>query len=159
MDDGQPEPLDPAVRRAVEDSYARQGLLRTLSARLTSVRVGRVSIVVPVRPEVSQQDGFVHAGVLVTLADHAAGAAGFTLCDEHETVLTSSLSVYLLRPAIGSTLRCEAQVLRGGQSVVVAETNVFVEQGASSKLAVRATVQLARVALPKASKSERPPAK
>lgn len=141
----------------VESLCARAPFIAHLGVKLSRVGKGFVEILLPAKHEHLQQDGFVHAGVLVTLADHAAGGAALTLCAEHETVLTSSVSVFLLRPAIGSTVRCEAQVIRAGRTNTVVEANVHAGQGSSEKLVVRATVQLSRVSLPAKKQSERPP--
>jgi uncharacterized protein (TIGR00369 family) len=109
-------PLDPAVRRAVEDSYAQQGLLATLHARLTEVRPGRVSIVLPVRAEVSQHDGFVHAAAVTAILDSACGYAALTLGAVGSAVLTIEFKVNFLEPAMGEFIEATGTVIRPGRT-------------------------------------------
>jgi uncharacterized protein (TIGR00369 family) len=72
-----------------------------------------------------QQDGFVHAGVQATMADHTAGAAASTLAPEGRLVLTAEFSVKLLRPARGERLVCRASVLKPGSQLVFIESEVY----------------------------------
>jgi uncharacterized protein (TIGR00369 family) len=89
-----------------------------------------------------QQDGFAHAGVLTTLADHTAGAAAYATVPDDRTVLSVSFTVQLLRPAKGP-LRCRAEVLRAGKNLIFAESSVFA--GTPEKLVCRMGITLASV--------------
>jgi uncharacterized protein (TIGR00369 family) len=109
-------PLEHEVRRAIEDSYARQGLLRTLSARLTEARAGRMSIVLPVRPEASQQDGFVHAAAVTAILDSACGYAALSLAPPRSAVLTIEYKVNFLEPAKGEFIEAVGTVVRPGRT-------------------------------------------
>jgi len=71
-----------------------------------------------------QQDGFIHAGVVSTLADHLGGAAGWTRVGDRETVLTVEFKVTFLRPAKGPLLRAEARVIRAGRRLIFTEAEV-----------------------------------
>ncbi len=72
-----------------------------------------------------QQDGFVHAGVMATMADHTAGYAGFTTVDPGFQILTVEFKINFLKPAFGRTLSCRGRVIRGGSRIIVAESEVF----------------------------------
>lgn len=72
-----------------------------------------------------QQDGFIHAGVMATMADHTAGYAAFTTVDPGFQILTVEFKINFLKPAFGRTLRCTGRVLRGGSRIIVAESDVF----------------------------------
>jgi len=109
-------PLDPDVRRAIEASYGRQGLLRTLSARLTDVDAGRISIILPVRPEASQQDGFVHAAAVTAILDSACGYAALSLAPAGSAVLTIEYKVNFLEPARGEFIEAIGTVVRPGRT-------------------------------------------
>lgn len=92
-----------------------------------------------------QHDGFVHAGVIATLADHTAGASSGTVCGADEIPLTVEFKINLLRPAVGERLRCRAQVLKPGRMLVIAESEVYVVNNAREKLVAKAMVTLALV--------------
>jgi uncharacterized protein (TIGR00369 family) len=77
-----------------------------------------------VDPRHRQQDGFVHAGVVSTLADHTGGAAGWTRVAPRDSVLTVEFKVTFLRPAAGPVLECEARVIRAGKRLIFTEAEV-----------------------------------
>jgi uncharacterized protein (TIGR00369 family) len=81
-----------------------------------------------------QQDGFVHAGVTTTLADHAAGGAAATLVSADETVLTSEYKIHFLRPAKSERLVCRATVLKPGSMLIVAEAEVRAAESLVAKM-------------------------
>jgi len=72
-----------------------------------------------------QQDGFVHAGVQSTMADHTAGAAAGTLIGSGDIVLTAEFKINLLRPARGGHLLCRARVINPGRKLMVVESEVY----------------------------------
>lgn len=90
-----------------------------------------------------QQDGFVHAGVQATIADHTAGAAAATLIGPDEMILSAEFKINLLRAARGERLTCSARVLKPGNQLTVVESEVFCHQGEERKLVSKATVTLA----------------
>ncbi len=124
--------------------FARAPFMRWLGVDAASTAPGRVEATLRVRPELLQQDGFVHAGVQTALADHTAGAAAATLTPAGKTVLSIELKINMLRPATGQLLRCVAEVLRAGRTVTVVESSVYAEE----KLVAKATVTLAVVDIP-----------
>ena len=90
-----------------------------------------------------QHDGFVHAGVIATMADHSAGAAATTLLAEGQIVLTAEFKISLLRAARGDALRCVAVVIKAGSRITFAEAEVHCETGSTARLVVKASVSLA----------------
>ena len=98
-----------------------------------------------IRPEHRQQDGFVHAGVMATMADHTAGYAAFTVVSESYQILTIEFKINFLRPAGGEELLCRSRVLRPGQQILVAESEVFDRRPGSEKLTAKAQVTLMAV--------------
>ncbi len=87
----------------------------------------------------------MHAGVQATMADHTAGGAGGTLVKEGDLVLTAEFKINFLRPAIGESFRCRAMVLKPGKTLIVAESEVYANQGGTEKLVAKAIVTLAVV--------------
>ena len=115
----------------VRTSFDRQGLMRTLGAALKSVGPGEVRIEMAVRPELSQQHGFVHAGAVIAIIDSACGYAALSLADAANEVLTVELKVNLLAPARGDTVRAVGRVLRRGRTLTVCQGDAFAIEGGS----------------------------
>lgn len=109
----------------VHDSFNKQAFMHTLGAALTYVEAGAVTIELPVRSDLTQQHGFVHAGVVASIADSACGYAAFSLMPEGSGVLSIEYKVNLLAPAKGEKLIARARVVRAGRTITVCEANVF----------------------------------
>ena len=101
-----------------------------------------------------QQDGYVHAGVQATMADHTAGTAASTLLRPGQYVLTAEFTINLLRPARGELLRCRARVLKAGSRLTVVESEVHCSSGDISKLVAKAMVTLSVMAAPGVAPAE-----
>lgn len=118
--------------------------IRDLGCQLIALDDGFCESRIALETRHQQQDGFVHAGVQATLADHTAGTAAVTLISEGELVLTAEFKVNLLRAAKGRYLLCRSQVLKPGRSLSVVESEVFVERDDGQQVLVsKATVTLA----------------
>ncbi len=113
----------------VRRSFEQQAFLKTIGARLVRVGKGRVAISIAVGAPVTQQHGFVHAGVVSALADTAAGYAAMTLLPERVEVVTAEFKINLLKPALGDELLAEARVLRSGRTLSVSAADVFAIRG------------------------------
>ena len=94
-----------------------------------------------------QQDGFVHAGVMATMADHTAGYAAFTLVSESERILTIEFKINYFKPAVGDTLICRSRVVHPGKKIIVSESEIFSLNNQSEKLVAKAMVTLMAVVL------------
>lgn len=118
----------------VEASFAQQGLMRVIEARVAEVAPGRCVIEAPFRKTLTQQHGFLHAGVLTMLADNACGYATLTLLPPEQEVLTAELKVNFLRPARGVLAIARAEVLKPGRTLTVARAEVWMrmEDGAET---------------------------
>lgn len=100
-----------------------------LGAALEAVRPGRVEISLAFRPELSQQHGFFHAGIVSTIADSAGGYAAFTLFAADAGVLTVEFKVNLLAPADGERVVAVGEVIRSGRTLTVCRIDAHVEKG------------------------------
>ena len=118
----------------VRDSFARQGAMRHIGAALTAVEPGYCAIALPVRPEVAQQHGFVHAGMVSTIVDSAGGFAGFTLFPEDSSVLTVEFKLNLVAPARGERLIAEGFVVKPGRTLCITRGEVHAENGGTRTL-------------------------
>lgn len=136
---------NPDFREAARAIFHTAPFITDLGLVLSDFGPGWCESVLPVAPRHLQQDGYVHAGVQATMADHTAGCAGGTLVRANETVLTAEFKINLLRPALGERLRCRATVLKPGKTLIVAESEVYAIRDGVEKLAAKATVTLAPV--------------
>ena len=117
------------IQPRVAESFARQGLMRHLGARLVEANSGRCVIEVESAGELTQQHGFFHAGVSSAIADTASGYAALSLMPEDASVLTVEFKINLLNPADGALLRATAQVLKPGRTLMVVSASVDVVKG------------------------------
>jgi uncharacterized protein (TIGR00369 family) len=117
------------ISARVSESFARQGAMATIGATLTDISPGRVAIAVPIEARLSQQDGFLHAGVVVAALDSACGYAALTLMPEGCEVLTAELKVNLLEPAEGARLVAVGEVLRAGRKLTVCRGDAHSGEG------------------------------
>ena len=127
-------PRDPGYAARVRASFARQGAMRTLGATLESVGPGYCAIALIPRPEVAQQHGYVHAGVVAAIVDSAGGYAGFALFPEDASVLTVEYKLNLLAPATGERLLAEGFVVKTGRTLVITRGEVHADQGGKRTL-------------------------
>ena len=118
-------PADPGFRQRVRDSFARQAVMVTLGATLEVAEAGRVVIVMPHKPELSQQHGFLHAGIVATALDSACGYAAFSLMSADAAVLTIEFKINLLAPARGPWFRFEGLVTKAGRTISVVEGKAY----------------------------------
>ncbi|MFD4001969.1 PaaI family thioesterase [Streptomyces rubiginosohelvolus] len=124
MDEQPQDQASPAVQKRIRESFDRQGLMAHLGARLTHIGPGRVHLVLPARPEVTQQHGYIHAGATSAIADSAGGYAALTLFGENSEVLTVEYKINLLAPAAGTHLEAIGTVLKFGRTLTVCQLEV-----------------------------------
>jgi uncharacterized protein (TIGR00369 family) len=134
-----------ADRAALLSDDFHQGFVKNCGIRLVAMQRGRAESVLEVTPAHTQQDGFVHAGVIATMADHTAGYAAFSVVDEERRILTMEFNINYLRPALGPGLVCRSRLLKEGRQVLVAESEVYDLRDGREKLAAKAMVTLMAV--------------
>jgi uncharacterized protein (TIGR00369 family) len=125
--------LDPAVEKRCRESFARQRAMGSIGASVMSVGAGVCEIGMPFAPELTQQHGFVHAGVISMLADTACGFAALSLMPEDAAVLTTEFKINLLSPAKGERFVAVGRVVRPGKKLMVCLGEVFAEEGGRRK--------------------------
>ena len=130
------------VEARVRDSFAKQTIMGTIGASVASVKPGEVEIVLPFSDKVLQQHGFVHAGVVATIADSACGYAALSVMPREAAVLTTEFKINLLAPAKGERLRAVGRVVRAGKKLIVTLGEVFAEEGGQSKQIALITASL-----------------
>jgi uncharacterized protein (TIGR00369 family) len=145
------EPMD-LGGKSVEKIFYEANFIRDLDIRLEKVGAGTCETSLEVQERLRQQHGFVHGGVVATMADHTAGGAARSISGARD-VLTVEFKINYLRPAIGDRLRCTASVLRAGRSMIVAEALVFAYNAGKEDLVAKLTETLFLADDPKARKS------
>src|SRR5258708_9795516 len=125
------EPSDPQYAHRVRESFARQGFMKHLGARLTEVRPGHVEIRVTYRPELTQHHQYFHAGVSGTIGDNACGFAAYTLMPADSSVLTVEYKMNLLAPAVGEELIARGRVVRSGRTLTICGADVYARKNAA----------------------------
>jgi uncharacterized protein (TIGR00369 family) len=113
------QPRDPDFERRVRASFARQAVMATLGATLQRVLPGEVVISLPFREDLTQQHGFLHAGIVTAVVDSACGYAALTLMEPGAAVLSVEFKVNLLAPARGAFFEAVGRVVRAGRTVTV----------------------------------------
>ncbi len=144
MSSFQPKNSEFAAR--VRGSFGRQGAMTLIGAELTRVEPGVVDIAVSFRPELAQQHGFFHGGIVGMIADSAGGYAAFSLMPADSSVLTVEYKINLLAPAHGERLVARGRVARAGRTLTVTQVDVVVIRGAQETLCATALQTLMTMA-------------
>ena len=119
------EARNPSFAEEVRKSFAAQSIMQLIGAELAVIEPGVVEITLPYRRDLTQQDGYLHAGVITTIADSAAGYAAFSLMPAGARVLSVEFKVNLLRPASGDNFLARAEVIKPGNTLTVVRADVF----------------------------------
>jgi uncharacterized protein (TIGR00369 family) len=127
--DMMPMPQNPEFERLVRESFAKQRAMATLGASLTLVDAGRIEIELPYREDLSQQHGFLHAGIVTAVLDSSCGYAAFSLMPPGAGVLSIEFKVNLLAPAKGEALVARGHVVRAGRTITVCQADGFMRAG------------------------------
>lgn len=123
------EPANPAYAARVRDSFGRQPFMAHIGARITALAPGFCEITADWRPDLTQQHGFVHGGVLASIADTAGGYAAFSLMPADATVLTVEFKLNMLRPGRGAAMIARGRVLKPGRTLSIVQADVFARDG------------------------------
>ena len=118
-----------------------------LGAELAALRAGECEIRVPFRKELTQQHGFIHAGVITARLDNACGIAAFTLMPAGTGILTVEFKTNLLAPARGERFAFRATVVKPGRTLTVCEAQAFAAHDGAETLIATMTGTL--MALPR----------
>jgi uncharacterized protein (TIGR00369 family) len=119
------QPSNPNFAAEVKTSFAKQAVMATIGALLTKVEPGICEITLPYKTDLTQQNGFLHAGIVTTIADSACGYAAYSLMPSNSDVLSVEFKVNLMRPAKGSSFIAVAEVLKPGRTLTIVRADVF----------------------------------
>jgi uncharacterized protein (TIGR00369 family) len=116
---------NPLFAENIKQSFDQQSIMRLIGAKLNRLEPGVVEITLPYRADLTQQHGYLHAGIVTSLADSASGYAAYSLMPANSEVLSVEFKVNLLRPAQGKSFLAHAEVLKAGRTLTVARADVF----------------------------------
>jgi uncharacterized protein (TIGR00369 family) len=103
--------------------------MHLLGARISRLEAGLVEISARNNSQLSQQDGFIQAGAMASLADSAGGYAALSLLPSGSRVLSVEFKINFIRPAIGDLVLGRGRVKKLGKTIAVCELDVEVRQG------------------------------
>ena len=121
------QPQDPNFEEIVRESFGKQKVMSLIGARLSRLEPGRCEIELPFRVDLTQQHGYMHAGIVTTVLDSACGYAAFSLMPEGSSVLSVEFKVNLLAPAKGEILLAHAEVKRPGRTLTVCTADALAD--------------------------------
>lgn len=138
------DPVDPDYESRVHAGFNLQQAMATIGARMTEVAPGEVHIELPFSPALTQQHGYLHAGIITSIVDSACGFAAFTLMPASAGVLTVEYKVNLLSPAKGERFIAIGKVIKPGRTLTVCSGEVFaIDQGARKLIAIMQATMMA----------------
>jgi uncharacterized protein (TIGR00369 family) len=139
-------PQDPDFESRVRESFNRQAAMQTIGATLESVAPGMAEIHLPYDGRLTQQNGYLHAGIVTMIVDSACGYAALTLAPPGVNVLTVEYKANFMAPAQGETFVATGRVLKAGKTLTVCQGEVRAQAGgsATSVAAMLATIMILR---------------
>jgi uncharacterized protein (TIGR00369 family) len=114
-----------AMQARVRESFARQAVMATIGAEISHLAAGEVDLRLPYRADLTQQHGFLHAGIVATLADSACGYAAYSLMPAEAGVVSVEFKLNLMAPAAGEAFEARARVKKAGRTLSVVSADVF----------------------------------
>jgi uncharacterized protein (TIGR00369 family) len=124
---------------------AVQGFTKYLGLVPVSLEPGTFVTRLKLQKRHLQQDGFAHAGLIATMADHTAGYASFSLVPEGRRILTIEYKINYFQPAAGEFLECHGRVTKPGKNILFTEADVYSVSGKRKKLVAKAMHTMASV--------------
>ena len=138
--------VDPNFEARVRDSFARQGAMRLIGARMSRLEPGYCEIELPYRDDLTQQHGLFHGGFVSAIADTAGGYAAYSLFSADDSVLTVEYKINLLAPGAGDKLVAIARVKKSGRTLTVCELEVMALKQGQQTLCACGLATLMRLA-------------
>lgn len=144
------DPRDPDFDRRVRESFGQQKVMQFLGIDISRLWAGGIELAMPYRDDLTQQDGFVHAGIIATALDSACGYAAFSLMPKDAAVLTVEFKTNLVAPAKGRHFTFRAEVIKPGRTLTVCDARAFAIAGqAEERLVATMTGTLIALAQPR----------
>jgi uncharacterized protein (TIGR00369 family) len=116
---------NPSFAEEIKASFAKQTIMGLIGAELSRVEPGIIEITLPYRADLAQQHGYLHAGIVTTIADSACGYSAYSLMPPKSEVLSVEFKVNLMRPAKGEMFVALAEVVKSGRTLTVVRADVL----------------------------------
>lgn len=136
------EPKNPDFDARVRSSFDRQNVMRTMGISIADLSPGHIVLEMAHNDALTQQHGFLHAGIVSTALDSACGYAGFSLMPPEAAVLTAEFKINLLNPADGERFRFVADVVKPGRTLTICEARAYALKGQKEKVVATMTATL-----------------
>lgn len=131
------EPIDPDYASRIRSSFDKQGIMKTVGGRLVKVIPGEVQIEFKYNESLTQQHGYIHAGIITSVVDSACGYAAYTLMPADSEVLTIEYKVNFVSPAKGDKFKGIGKVVKAGRTITVCTGDVVaVDKGIEKVVAI-----------------------
>src|SRR4030043_1224393 len=127
--------------RYLKKDYSR-GFIEDVGYKAINYKKGYLESRIKIQNRHRQQDNYIHAGVIATMADHTAGYAAFSLVPEDHRILTIEFKINFLDPAFGHALICRSRILREGGQILGGESEFFDQRPDGGVLVAKAIVTL-----------------
>lgn len=122
-------PRNPEWEALVRSIMERQPIVKTLGMEVEALSPGRCTLAIDFRPELAQQHGFFHAGIVSTLADNAGGMAAASLMAAGADILAVEFKINFMAPAKGSRMRARGEVIKSGRTLTISQVTVSMQDG------------------------------
>ena len=137
--------VDDDYRERTEELFYAMPFVKLLDLKIAGIGPGWLDCEVVNRAELQQQNGFLHAGVIATLADMSAGISAATLVGEGKNTLSAEFKIVLLRPGLGEKFVARGRTIKRGRKLSIAESWIYGVTGGREKLVARGYLTLAVV--------------
>ncbi|MCH8330253.1 MAG: PaaI family thioesterase [Bacteroidetes bacterium] len=138
---------NPKYRQVIEDKQARQFFMKLIGFEITKITEGRIEGRLKVEQKHEQQNGFVHGGVISTIADIVTGLAAFTLIPENMHVVTAEIKISYFRPGICDELIAKGWVEKAGSRFSFCEAEIYAIKDGKETVIAKATTTMAVIAM------------
>jgi uncharacterized protein (TIGR00369 family) len=128
----------------IRESFGRQRHMATLGVTIAHIGPGEVHLAMPYDERFCQQNGFLHAGAIASVADSANGYAAYTLAPPDTDVLAVEFKINLLEPARASGFLARARVVRGGRTLSVCQADVVTTEPEARLVAIMTSTIIIR---------------
>ena len=122
------QPKNPDYREVAIETFNQQRAMKTLGISIARMEPGEVDLAMAYSPDFTQQNGFVHAGIITAGLDNACGIAAFTLMPAGSDILTVEFKTNLLAPARGERFAFRATVVKPGRTLTFCEARAYAAQ-------------------------------
>lgn len=117
--------LNPDFREIISATERKNSFMRYMGFVLTKIEPGYIEGEALFTPDLQQQDGMVHGGVIATAADLVTGFAAYSMVGKGEKVVTSDLKVSYFNPGRGEKLFARGWVIKPGKRLQYCEAEIY----------------------------------